>query len=162
MLPDILKNNDFMKNYRLLGEGASSYIYALPDHKSLVLKHSVQPDDGFRLLASLSSAKRKKIGFREIIEHKNYGDDSFYLLENLFKIDFTAEEESYLEAINQIEDGDVIFMFEEFISDRMNDIKNKIKVLQEILKDEIYTLDINVDNIMQDENGKIYLTDPIC
>lgn len=53
-------------------------------------------------------------------------------------------------------------MFEDFISERMSIIQSKIKALLLTLKDEVYELDISEENIMQDENGNIYLTDPVA
>lgn len=163
ILPSILgKNNKYLQKYPVLGQGGFSIVYELVDYNNLILKHSYNPMDGFRFLADMTAAKRNKIGLRPIEERKIYGDDIYYLLPKLNKIDFTGKELEYLNAINEIDNPITFFMFEDFISERMSIIQSKIKALLLTLKDEVYELDISEENIMQDENGNIYLTDPVA
>lgn len=163
ILPSILgKNNEYLQKYPVLGQGGFSIVYDLVDYNNLILKHSYNPMDGFRFLADMTAAKRNKIGLRPIEERKIYGEDIYYLLPKLKKIDFTEKELEYLNAINEIDNPITFFMFEDFISERMSTIQSKIKALLLAVKDEVYELDISEDNIMEDEKGKIYLTDPIA
>ena len=162
MLPSIIgKNNEFMFDNPILGEGGFSNVYDLVQHKGLVLKHSYYPHDGFRYLASLSASKRRKIGLRPIQEVKRYGDDAFYLMKKLYPIPFTEDESKYLDELSLITEVENIFYPESFISARIDFVVQKIKALIFILKDEKIMLDITKKNIMMDENEELYLTDPV-
>lgn len=163
LIPNILgKNNEYMKKYPILGEGGFSFVYDLFDYDNLVLKHSYNPMDGFRYLADLSISKRKKIGLRPIEERKVCGDDVYYLMPKLMKIDFNNKELEYIQAINEIGEAKDILLFDDFVSDRVEFIKSKIQAILFLLKEEVYELDISSDNIMQDKYGNIYLTDPVA
>lgn len=162
-IPSILgKNNEYMKKYPIIGEGGFSFVYDLTDRENKVLKHSYNPNDGFRYLSDLSLAKRKRIGLRPIDERKIIGDDVYYLMPKLIPINFTEKELEYLDAINQIEYPKLLFSFRETISERIDLIKEKIAELVDVLSEESFELDITADNIMADIDGNIYLTDPVA
>jgi len=163
ILPQILgKNNDYLEKYPVLGHGGFSVVYDLFDYDNLVLKHSYIPYDGFRYLAELSSFKRKKIAFVEIQEKKSFGEDVYYLLQKLEKINFNEKEKKCLDMINKSFEHTDAIMPGEYPSLRMQFIIEKVNILSDLLKGQNYEMDINEDNIMSDKQGNIYLTDPVA
>ena len=159
IIPTIIgKNNEYLNKYPVLGNGGFSVVYDITDLDNIVLKHSFIPNDGFRYLSDLSLTKRAKIGLIPIIERKICGDDIYYLLPKLKKIYFSENELQCLKKINakQLINSSI------HISEKIHDILTKVNNLISILKDEQYELDISKDNIMEDNNGNIYLTDPIA
>lgn len=165
IIPIILgKNNEYMTKYPIIGKGGFSVVYDLLDYPGFILKHSYIPNDGFRYLSSLSPGKRKKFGFRPIVEKKTYGDDMFFLMPKLYEVDFTLEELQHLSLLNSLKSPKDILNFSEEVSERILNIIEKLKFLINILatEEEEYELDITSENIMRDESGEIYLTDPIA
>lgn len=163
ILPQILgKNNDYLEKYPVLGHGGFSVVYDLFDYDNLVLKHSYIPYDGFRYLSELPLSKRKKIAFVEIQEKKRFGEDIYYLLPKLDKINFSDKEKEYLDMINKKHENKECIMSDACPSSRMQFIMNKVNFLSELLKGQDYEMDINEDNIMADKEGNIYLTDPVA
>lgn len=159
IIPTIIgKNNEYLNKYPVLGNGGFSVVYDITDLDNIVLKHSFIPNDGFRYLSDLSLTKRTKMGLIPIIERKICGDDIYYLLPKLKKIHFSENELQCLKKINakQLINSSI------HISEKIHDILTKVNNLISILKDEQYELDISEDNIMEDINGNIYLTDPIA
>lgn len=159
IIPTIIgKNNEYLSKYPVLGSGGFSVVYDITDLDNVVLKHSFIPNDGFRYLSDLSLTKRAKIGLIPIIERKICGDDIYYLLPKLKNIHFSDNELECLKQINikQKIDCDI------YISEKIHNILTKVNNLISILKYEQYELDISEDNIMEDIDGNIYLTDPIA
>lgn len=159
IIPTIIgKNNEYLNKYPMLGSGGFSVVYEITDLDNIVLKHSFIPNDGFRYLSDLSLTKRAKMGLIPIIERKICGDDIYYLLPKLKKIHFSENEIQCLKQINDKQSIDS----STHISEKIHYILTKVNNLISILKDEQYELDISEDNIMEDIDGNIYLTDPIA
>lgn len=159
IIPSIIgKNNEYLNKYPVLGSGGFSVVYDINDLDNIVLKHSFIPNDGFRYLSDLSLTKRVKMGLIPIIERKICGDDIYYLLPKLKNIHFSENELECLKQINEKQKVDCNTL----ISEKIYNILTKVNNLISILKDEQYELDISEDNIMEDIDGNIYLTDPIA
>lgn len=159
IIPKIIgKNNEYLNKYPVLANGGFSVVYDITDLDNIVLKHSFIPNDGFRYLSDLSLTKRAKMGLIPIIERKICGDDIYYLLPKLKKIHFSENELQCLKQINEKQKVDCNTR----ISDKIHNILTKVNNLISILKDEQYELDISEDNIMEDIDGNIYLTDPVA
>lgn len=151
------KKHERLKGLSSLGEGGFSTIYAVEEDTDIVLKWSYISYDGFRMLAELSPKKRLSFNFRKILDKKRSGDDIFYLLENLYPLDWTEEDKAELLMIN----NGLIFDISNS-SERIKFIVQSVENLKKAIPNDVnYLLDINEENIMVNKDGQIFLTDPV-
>lgn len=144
-----------------IGSGANASVYNT-ENENFVLRWSYSADDAFRYIANLKEKERDKFGFQPIFHKKKYGTDVLYLLEKLYTIDFSNEELALLDILN-LPEHSIENAIENSLIDKikMNGIVKLVDNLCYSLSGIRYELDIKPENIMQDKNGKIYLTDPI-
>lgn len=157
------KINDYLNeelNGLELCSGANADVYILDEN--YVLKKSWHKFDAFRELAKLPLLKRNAFSFQPIIETTFKKNDRYYLLKRLYPIDFNEKEKEDLFYMNIIEGN--LFDYDRS-SNRIKDIYHKISNLIDILNSEKnisgFELDLKEENIMQDLNGNIFLTDPV-
>lgn len=141
--------------------GANADVYIL--NQEHVLKSSFYRFDAFRYLAKLSLKKRNLFSFQPILEKLARKDDRLYLLKRLQPIDFDHDEIDDLFNMN-INEGELLDGKE--CSERINIIRQLVANLVEVLNAEknvrCFNLDLKKENVMQDQFGNIFLTDPVA
>lgn len=145
-----------------LEDGGFSSIFTIIGNEKLLLKKSKNRVDGFRFIATMPEEKRKEFAFRNIIEEKKVKGEYYYILENLKEIDFSEQEKRdlvYMFEYNELSDENKVYS-----TPRVEKIKNLMLKLVDHLAEklEYCCLDLHYTNVMMNDDGEIFLTDPIA
>lgn len=156
-IKEIIKNKSELSFVEKGDIGCNSEVFIIDEN--VVLKYAYNPNDPFHYLADMSLSQRNKFSFVPIIERKKIGNDFYYLMKKLNHIKFSLKEKCLLEKINT--NSSSLTDEERKENERISLVENLAFQLIELLPTIRFELDLKPDNIMQDENGKIYLVDPI-
>ena len=150
----------------LIENGGYSDVYEVEGYPNVVFKKSHTYNDGFRKLASLPLKKREYFSFRNVLEKKKNDEtgEMFYLLENLKPLNLSENEKLELNELNSF---DFLYHTEETImpceSKKVGEIMSLIFKMKKAFgrKFKFAEYDFHESNFMQDEKGRLYVTDPI-